>query len=95
MWEFILHERLEYCELYDQGYKRIGCIGCPMQTSKNKKRDFARYPNFKKAYLHAMQKNMDTRKTPSKFENVDKWFNWWVNDKRIVSDKSDLFSHFE
>ena len=95
VWEFIKQEHLEVCELYHQGFKRIGCIGCPMQAVKTKKRDFDRYPNFKRAYLHAMQKNMDTRKTPSKFADVEEWFDWWVSDKRRDIDKTDLFSHFE
>lgn len=30
VWEFIREYNVPYCELYDQGFKRIGCIGCPM-----------------------------------------------------------------
>lgn len=85
--------QVKKCKLWN--FNRLGCIGCPMQTVKARKRDFQKYPNFKRAYLRAMKKNMDTRKTPSKFANVDEWFDWWINDKAMTADKTDLFSHFE
>ena len=31
VWEFIKQQELKYCCLYDEGYKRIGCVMCPMQ----------------------------------------------------------------
>lgn len=30
VWEFLHEYNIPYCELYDQGVPRIGCIGCPM-----------------------------------------------------------------
>jgi phosphoadenosine phosphosulfate reductase len=33
VWEFIKYRVAEYCELYDQGYDRIGCIGCPVDSA--------------------------------------------------------------
>lgn len=30
VWEFIKDYKVPYCDLYDQGFKRLGCIGCPM-----------------------------------------------------------------
>jgi phosphoadenosine phosphosulfate reductase len=29
VWEFIRTEKLPYCCLYDEGFKRLGCVGCP------------------------------------------------------------------
>lgn len=34
VWEFIKAYDVPYCTLYDKGYKRLGCIGCPMSTNK-------------------------------------------------------------
>ena len=31
--------RVPHCELYDQGYHRIGCILCPMSSSRQKQRE--------------------------------------------------------
>ena len=49
VWEFIHEYNVPYCELYDCGYKRLGCIGCPMST--HRKEELDRYPAIKKIYL--------------------------------------------
>ena len=36
VWEFIKTKNLPYCKLYDMGYTRIGCIGCPMSTERER-----------------------------------------------------------
>lgn len=54
VWEFIHRYDVPYCELYDQGFKRLGCIGCPMNTSRAE--DLERYPKFKQAYLRAFDR---------------------------------------
>ena len=39
IWLHIKKHNISYCELYDQGYTRIGCIGCPMTGYNNLIRD--------------------------------------------------------
>lgn len=34
VWEFIRAENIPYCALYDEGWHRLGCIGCPMANTK-------------------------------------------------------------
>ena len=29
VWQFIRQEELSYCSLYDEGFKRLGCVMCP------------------------------------------------------------------
>lgn len=56
VWEFIEGLGLPYCELYDQGFDRLGCCVCPMITSKNMgkvNQHRARWPGFYKAFEHA------------------------------------------
>lgn len=54
VWEFIHRYNIPYCELYDKGWKRLGCIGCPM--SAHRKEDLDAYPKFKEAYLRAFDR---------------------------------------
>lgn len=54
VWEFIHRYNVPYCELYDQGFTRLGCIGCPM--SAHRKEELDRYPKFKEAYLRAFDR---------------------------------------
>lgn len=30
VWEFLRAYKIPYCELYNEGFKRLGCIGCPL-----------------------------------------------------------------
>ena len=56
VWEYIHHQNLPYCELYDQGYTRIGCIGCPLAGAEKMKRDFERYPKYRDNYIRAFDR---------------------------------------
>ena len=78
VWHYIKDNNLQYPCLYDEGWKRIGCIGCP---SANRKQQFKRYPNFKKAYIEAIRRSMLT--TPDRFFGTDHnmYFDWWMSNK--------------
>ena len=44
-----------HCKLYDEGYKRIGCILCPMSSPKSKQRDIERFPHVKRNWIKAIK----------------------------------------
>ena len=46
VWDFlneVVH--VPHCSLYDEGWHRIGCIGCPMSNKKQKLRELERWPH--------------------------------------------------
>lgn len=55
VWEF-LNKVVEvpHCELYDQGFHRIGCICCPMANIKSTLRDIDRWPHVKEKWIKAI-----------------------------------------
>lgn len=57
VWEFLNEVvKVPHCELYDKGYKRIGCILCPMSNSKQKRREMQDFPYVKEKWLQAIEK---------------------------------------
>lgn len=56
VWHF-LNEivKAPHCSLYDEGYTRVGCILCPMQSAKFKLRDIRRYPHVKRGWIRAIK----------------------------------------
>lgn len=44
-----------HCELYDQGYTRIGCILCPMSQFKHKLRELRDFPHVKRGWIRAIK----------------------------------------
>ena len=59
VWEFLNSNGIPHCCLYDEGFKRLGCIGCPLSGNKNMDRDFARWPKYKAMYIRAFQHMID------------------------------------
>ena len=51
VWEFIHQYKIPYCNLYDKGHKRLGCIGCPMNPAAAA--DLSAYPKYKANYFKA------------------------------------------
>ena len=78
IWLYIKDHKLPYCKLYDEGYTRIGCIGCPMGSNRQIFNDFERYPNVKKAYLWSIQKRIDKGKYKD-FDDANDVFDWWIS----------------
>lgn len=56
VWDYIRDRQLPYCSLYDEGFKRLGCIGCPLAGTKAMERDFARWPKYKELYIRAFDR---------------------------------------
>jgi len=61
VWEFLKEYNIPYCTLYDEGFKRLGCIGCPMGSKEQREREFERWPKYKNLYMLAFQKMIDNR----------------------------------
>jgi phosphoadenosine phosphosulfate reductase len=92
VWKFLSQRNLPHCELYDMGYKRIGCIMCPMSNKASIKRDREMFPGVEKAYKRAIGKFLESH--PGAFENLNRdpemIFKWWVSKKsvkRFVADE--------
>ena len=56
VWEF-LNKVMEvpHCSLYDEGWRRLGCIGCPMSSAKQKQIENLRYPHVKRNWIKAIK----------------------------------------
>lgn len=83
VWEFLKEYNIPYCCLYDQGFKRLGCVGCPM--SYRQESELERYPRYKALYLKAFQNMIDKRNEAgleTKWETPEEVLEWWTSDKR-------------
>jgi phosphoadenosine phosphosulfate reductase len=86
VWEFIHMRNLTYCPLYDQGFTRLGCIGCPLAGGPKMKWEFERYPKYRDAYIRTFDR-MLVRRRETGLDPV--WLNgrqvmaWWVGDLRL------------
>jgi phosphoadenosine phosphosulfate reductase len=82
VWEFIRTRGVPYNPLYDQGHKRVGCIGCPF--ARNRKKELDENPKYKAAYIRAGARYLEYRKnrgmrTEEIWATPEKYFDWWLN----------------
>ena len=99
VWRFIRDNNMPYCSLYDEGFKRLGCVGCPMGGAKGQARDFARWPKYEALWKRGFDAYWNKYKgTPTK-KGEDRWiekfptqedfWNWWVSGKAYEGDEAD------
>jgi phosphoadenosine phosphosulfate reductase len=92
VWEYIKTTGIKYCSLYNEGFKRLGCIGCPNGGVKGRERDFKRWPKFKEKYLAAFEKAAKKRLAMVNVNEKIKWtdgesmFSWWMQDHKSKDD---------
>lgn len=95
VWEFIKAESIAYCSLYDEGFKRLGCIGCPLAGKEGMLREFKRWPKYRKAYERAfgrMLKRLADEGVETKWADVDELMEWWIyNPPKGDPDQTVLF----
>lgn len=57
VWEFLNQVVcVPHCELYDEGWHRLGCINCPMASAKQKSIENKRWPHVKRNWIKAIMK---------------------------------------
>ncbi len=90
VWNFIREQEMNYCKLYDNGYKRIGCIFCPMASKKAIEKDRKKYPRIEKGIKKSIQYLLDTKenfltevKIKGRRMNADEVFEWWVSKENL------------
>ena len=86
VWEFIKEYKVPYCCLYDRGFTRLGCIGCPMGGYKGQSAEFKLYPKYKDSYIRAFERMLKYRHKheldgvgKQNWETGEDVFNWWLH----------------
>lgn len=76
VWRFLRENNVEVCSLYSEGFKRLGCIGCPLARG-SRLRDFARWPGVGRRIESAYRKYVKDNKK----WDADKFWSDWVHDR--------------
>lgn len=76
-------EHIPMNPLYCEGFKRVGCVGCPMAGQAGRAAEFARYPKIKAAYIRAFDCVIEERRRrhlPCQWQTGVDVFHWWMMD---------------
>ena len=94
VWRFIKEWEIPYCELYDEGFERLGCIGCPFARKNGREAEFARWPRYRKLWFNAtrrlwakragtINRNGEEWFGSRKFDSPEELFDWWLSDESL------------
>lgn len=84
VWEYIRTYNLNYCSLYDEGFKRLGCVLCPF--ARNVELEMLKFPKITKLWRRAcdhivarhLASGFDYKR---KFQTGKEMFDWWIARK--------------
>lgn len=86
IWQYINSEKLDVNPLYQCGFERVGCIGCPMASPKKRYFEFSVYPKYQQLYIHAFDRLITERKRrglKTQWKIGEEVFRWWMEDKNV------------
>lgn len=84
VWDFLHYYGCKSNPLYECGFNRIGCIGCPM-VGKHRYVEFERYPKYKQNFINAFDRMLERRKQLGRVAKMS-WqtgqdvFRWWLGE---------------
>ena len=93
VWEYIHTQNISYCSLYDEGFKRLGCICCPNAGGEGQIRHGERWPKFKAQYVRTFQRMIDKRIADgleTEWRTGQDVWDWWVSPKPKEVDEAQM-----
>lgn len=92
VWDYHRLYNVPYCELYDQGFTRLGCVGCPLAGPEGQRKGFARWPRYERLWRRAFDRMWDRWHGVPTLKGKRRWFedfgsaqgmwDWWRSGKR-------------
>ena len=87
VWDYIHGNNIPYCSLYDEGFKRLGCIMCPMNGKREA--EVKRWPRYYQKYLKAfdaclIKRRADGLKTT--WTSGKQMMTWWLDNAKHRED---------
>ena len=82
VWDFLTSENIPVNPVYDYGFTRCGCVGCP-SANKIRYKEFARWPKFQNMWIMAFDNMLKVRQSkglPTSWNNKEDDFHWWMED---------------
>ena len=95
IWEYIRKNNMKVNPLYEMGYTRVGCIGCPLAPYHQRKKEFNDFPKYKQLYINAFDKAIKNRRKRGLKEiwkNGQEMYDWCLEEKKYnVKGQMNLF----
>lgn len=87
VWQFLREKGLPYCSLYDEGWKRIGCLLCPIARKSERMRERLLYPGVERAIVRSIDRVLQRggMKSVAPYNpTAQEVFDWWISGKSVA-----------
>lgn len=92
VWTFIKGNNLPYCSLYSEGFRRLGCVGCPV--GGDRRIEFKRWPGYERLWKNGITRAWEKWKDiPNSRTGDPRWWarwktaedvwSWWMEEKNV------------
>ena len=84
VWEYIKGNSVPYCSLYDDGFRRLGCVLCPMQTARQTQIELKRFPKLAEAWKRACYRywqGAEQHPAVKRWATAEDMWQWWLSRK--------------
>jgi phosphoadenosine phosphosulfate reductase len=84
IWQYIAERKLNTCDLYREGFTRIGCVLCPFHGKAESLLEIQKFPRIANLWKLAAVRYIEKRKLagwiPQEggYTNGEEYFNWWI-----------------
>ena len=93
LWDFIRDTGVPVCSLYSKGFKRLGCVGCPLNRQA-RDLEFARWPGFERQWRRSVKRVWNGRRGTlqrdgrewfgsSLFGSAEDFWQWWLHGREL------------
>lgn len=91
VWQFTHQQKIPYCELYNQGFCRLGCVMCPLSGDKQMEFEAQFFPKHYVAYLRMFDKMIKNRPDIAEklnFTSPLDVMHWWMYRSHLSNDRT-------
>lgn len=93
VWEYIHTHNVPYCSLYDEGFKRLGCVLCPF--SSNTAVEIARWPKLAASYRRMADVAVEIRRERAgdmrlAFADGEEYWRWWIDRNAALPNEAQM-----
>lgn len=83
VWDYLGDCHCKSNPLYQCGFNRVGCVGCPMASKNGRWKEFRCYPKYKDMYIKSFDKmlnNLSLKGKSFNFRDGYDVFMWWMEE---------------
>ena len=100
VWNFLRDSKVPVNPLYECGFDRVGCVGCPL-AGKKRYREFNYWPAYEKLYIQTFDRMLEERRRRGEMQG--NWmmggtgkdvFRWWMEED-VLPGQMSLYDYEE